>query len=67
MLCSWDAWVAQSVQCLTLGLGSDCGLRVMRWSHVWGSILSGESAWEFSLSAPPPTHALFLSLSLSLK
>ena len=37
-------WMAQSVKHLTLGFGSVDDLRVVGWSLVWGSVLSGESA-----------------------
>ena len=53
-----SAWVAQSDECLTLGFGSghDPGL-----SPMLGSVISRESASEFSPSAP------LSILSLSLK
>ena len=54
MFCSRDAWVARSVNCLTLGLGSGHDLTVCE--PAWDSISP-------FLSAPP---LLMLSLSLSL-
>ena len=57
---SWSAWVAQSVECLTLHFSSGRDPRVMRSIPVLGSILSVESA--FSPSAPlPHLHSLSLS------
>ena len=66
---SWRAWVAQSVECPTLGFGSGHGARVMGSSPKSGSALRLEPAWDslslsFSLSLPvSPTRALSLSLS----
>lgn len=51
-------WVAQLIKLSILDFGSDQDLRAMRSSHMWGSVLSQESAC--------PSPLLFL-LSLSLK
>ena len=44
-------WVAQSIKHPTLDLDSGHDVRVMKFSPVSGSVLSGESAWD-SLSPP---------------
>ena len=41
---SWGAWVAQSVKCLTLGLGSGGDLRAVRGRLTSGSTLGMEPA-----------------------
>ena len=46
--------MAQSVEHPTLGFGSGHDLRVMGLSPALGSMLSGESAWDSSLTVPPP-------------
>ena len=46
-------WVAQSVKCPTLDFSSCHDLRVMRWSPVSGSPLSGDSL-SLSLSSSVP-------------
>ena len=60
---TYPAWVAQSIECLTLGFGSCLGPR------VWGSSLRGAPGWAGSLlkilSLTP--SALLLLLSPSLK
>ena len=53
-----DAWVAQSVKCLS-AFGSDHDLRVLGSSSVPSSLLSGDSASPFP-SATPSAHALSL-------
>ena len=55
-------WVAQSVECLTLGFGSGHDLRVREFKpHVGLCTDSAEPAWDsLSLSAP-----LLIMLSLS--
>ena len=58
--------MAQFVKSPTLDVSSGRDLVVMRWSPMWRSVLSMESAWDSlcpSLSTPPP---LMLLLSLSL-
>ena len=50
-------WVGQLIKLPILDFGSDQDLRAMRSSHMWGSVLSQESAC--------PSPLLFL-LSLSL-
>ena len=61
----WGAWVAQLVECLTLGFSSGHDLKVMELSPVTGSTLS-RVCFKFSLhlSLNPPTllmHAIILS------
>ena len=53
----WGAWVAQSVECLTLDLGSGHDLTSMRSSPALGSVLTAQSLLEI----------LSLTPSLSLK
>ena len=63
---SWGAWVAQSIEHLTLDFSSGHVLTAMRSSPVSGSVLSVKSAWDslpLSLCSLPPcacahTHAL---------
>ena len=50
------AGVAQSVECLSLSLGSGCDLGVMRSSPKLGSMLIAESVWDSS-PAHPPRHS----------
>ena len=38
------AWVPQPVKCPTFGFSSDCDLRVVRSSPVWGFMLSAKCA-----------------------
>jgi len=52
-----DTWVALSVKHQTLDFSSGHDLRVLGSSPASGSMLSGESVWDFlspSPSAPPP-------------
>lgn len=56
---SRGAWVAPSVGHLTRGFGSGHDLRVVGWSPLAGTALSGECAGH-SPSAPP--SLAFLSL-----
>ena len=59
--------MAQSIEYLTLGFGSDHDLRVMGWSLALGSPLSRESASPSPFpSTLPSTHVHFLSLMLAL-
>ena len=62
----WGAWVAQSVECLTLDFSSGHDLMVGEFkAHIRLCTDSAEPAWDSlspSLSAPP-----LLALSLSLK
>ena len=59
--------MAQSVERLTLDLGSGHDHTVMRWSPMSGSVLGVRPAWDpFSASALP-LLAPSLSLSLSDK
>ena len=62
-----DAWVAQSVKCPTLDVGSGHDLMVVGLSPMWGSALSWESAWDsvcLSLyPSVPPLKACTHSLS----
>ena len=65
MFKSWDAWVAQSVKCLTLDFGSGPDLMVPEIILVYGSALMVWSLLEiFSLSLilPTPLNTLFLTL-----
>ena len=59
------AWVAQSVKCLTPDFVSGHDLTVMRSSHMSGSVLGVEPAYD-SLS-PSPSAPLSPSYSLSQK
>ena len=59
------SWVAQLVECLTLGFGSGRDRVVVGWSRGSGSALSEESAWD-----PSPSALLLLSarsVCLSIK
>ena len=62
----WDAWVAQSVKRLTLGLGSGCDLMAREFgSHMGPAALAAQSLlgiFSPSLSAPTP---LVLSLKIN--
>ena len=55
----WDAWVAQSVECLILDFSSGNDLKAVGWSP--------HSAWSLLkiLSLPLPLSPLALSLSVS--
>ena len=61
------AWVAQSVECLTLEFSSGHDPGVIGLSTMLGCMLSVKPAWDSlspSLSAfPPLTHVLSLSLN----
>ena len=57
-----DAWVAQSVECPTLGFGSGHDLRVVRLSPASGSALSGESVCDSLSPSPLPYPPLLHSL-----
>ena len=52
-------------EALDFGPGHD--LRVLGLSPVWGSVLSWESAWGFSLSLCKPPHLSQISKSLKTK
>ena len=73
MIKQWGAWVAQSVKCLTLGLGSGHDLMVRGFeSHFGLCANSAEPAWDFlslSLSLSPlcPSHAHSLFLKINTK
>ena len=63
------AWVAQSVEHLTLDFGSGHDPRVMGLSPMLGLTVIMEPAWDslfLSLFLSPPAHSLSLSLSLCL-
>ena len=55
------AWVAQSVEHLTLDFGSGHDLRVVRSSPLSGSMLGVESAWDslFSFSFATPSVCMY--------
>ena len=62
----WGAWVAQSVECMTLGFSLGHDLGVMGSRPTIGSVLSRESAWgSLSPSAPPSRACLCCILSVS--
>ena len=61
------AWVAQSVECLTLDFGSGHDPRVLGSSPVSGSLLGAEPTWDSSSPSVPPIRAHVLVRALSLK
>jgi len=66
------AWVAQLIEQLALDFGSGHDLRVLGSSPASGSVLSGESAWGYSLSPTPAfpsaqAHCLSRITKINLK
>ena len=58
--------MTQSIEHLTLGLGSGHDLTGGEMEAPLGCALRGESAWRFSPSASPPPLMCTLFLSLKL-
>ena len=61
-----EAWMAHSVELLTLDFVSDHDLVVMKWSPALSSRLSVESAWDSLSPSSLPLPLLVFSLSNKL-
>ena len=63
-----DTWVAQSVECLALGFGSGCDLRVLALQPCvglclqWGSLLEDSLSLSFCRPPPPPRSCVHIQL-----
>ena len=62
----WGSQVAQSVKCLTLGLGVGHDLRALGLNPKMSSVLIRRSAWGFSIPLPLPLTPLIFSFPLRI-